>query len=455
MGSVYRELEEHFGLATDLYELTMAQVYFDRRMHAPASFSLFVRSLPRDWGFFVFAGIDGVLDALESFRYRAPALEYLASTKLFSAAFLDFLGGFRFTGDVHALADGEVFFPDEPLLEITAPVLEAQIVETAVINRASFPTLIASKAARSVLAAPGRRLVDFSARRTQGLEAGLTVARSSYLAGYAGTSNVLAAKIFGLQAYGTMAHSFVSCFDDETEAFRAFVESYPDHSTLLVDTYDTIEGVERAIGIGRELQARGKRLSGVRLDSGDLADLSIRTRALLDAAGFRDATIVASGGLDEHQVAALVGAGAPIDVFGVGTDLGVAADAPSLDIAYKLVEYAGTPRLKLSTGKATLAGRKQVYRRLTPEQRLAGDVIATREEPHPGGAWSGPLLTGVMEAGRRTAAEVSLAEARERCRRAIAALPADLVRLREPAPYPVGRSAALSARQEQAARARH
>jgi len=455
MSSVYRDLEEHFGLATDLYELTMAQVYFDQRMHAPASFSLFVRSLPRDWGFFVFAGLDGVLQAIESFRYPPATIDYLGSLGLFSAPFLDFLAGFRFTGEVHALAEGEIFFPGEPLLEVTAPVVEAQIVETAVINRASLPSLIASKAARSVLAAPGRSLVDFSARRTQGLEAGLTVARSSYLAGYAGTSNVLAARAFGLPPYGTMAHSFVTCFDREIEAYRAFAASYPTRPVLLVDTYDTLGGVEKAIAIAHELEARGERLGGIRLDSGDLADLARRSRALLDQAGLRGTTIVASGGLDEHKIAALVAAGAPIDIFAVGTDLGVSADAPALDIAYKLAEYAGTPRLKLSTGKATLAGRKQIYRRRDDHGHVAEDMIATRTEPHPGDGWSAPLLNPVMMDGRRTGALPSLAEARARCRDGVAHLPAALTRLRGPASLPVRKSFALSTLQEQAAHARH
>jgi nicotinate phosphoribosyltransferase len=453
MSSIYDELDRNFGLATDLYELTMAQAYFDQGMDAPASFSLSVRSVPPDWGFFVFAGIDGVLSALEAFRYPPTAIDYLATTGLFSPAFLDSLARFRFTGEVHALAEGEVFFPDEPLLEITGPVVEAQLVETVVINRASFATLIASKAARSVLAAPGRQLVDFTARRTQSLEAGLAVARSSYLAGYAGTSNVLAAKVFGLTAYGTMAHSFVTCFDEEMDAFRAFARSFPDQSVLLVDTYDTLGGVEKAITVARELEAHGHRLRGVRLDSGDLVQLSRRTRVLLDEAGLRDATIVASGGLDEHKVAALIAAGAPIDVFGIGTDLGVAADAPALDIAYKLVEFAGKPRLKLSTGKETLAGRKQVYRRFDARGVLCEDMIAMRDEPAPGRDWSSPLLVRVMEQGERTGLLPSLADARAACQTRLARLAPELTPLRRPAAYPVRCSAALDACQREAARA--
>jgi nicotinate phosphoribosyltransferase len=450
MPSVYQDLERDTGLATDLYELTMAQVYFDRGMTAPASFSLAVRSLPTDWGFFVFAGLDGVLDIIESFHVSPAALEYLASTTLFSRAFLEFLAAFRFSGDVHALPEGELFFPGEPLLEVTAPVIEAQIIETAVINRASLASLVASKAARSVLAAGTRRLVDFSARRTQSLEAGLTVARSSHLAGYAGTSNVLAAKRFRLAAYGTMAHSFITCFDHEIEAFRAYARSFPSQSVLLVDTYDTLAGVEKAITIARELERQGHRLAGVRLDSGDLADLSKRARTMLDGAGLRDAIIVASGGLNEHTVAALLAAGAPIDVFGIGTDLGVAADAPALDIAYKLVEYAGRPRLKLSSGKAYLAGRKQLYRRY--EQRApVGDLIATRDEPSPRREdWAGPLLVPAMRDGVRLDLG-SLDEARARCRERLVALPEELRRLRSPAPYPVAHSDALAAVQEQAA----
>jgi nicotinate phosphoribosyltransferase len=454
MSSVYTELDGNFGLATDLYELTMAQAYFDHGMHAPASFSLAVRNLPADWGFFVFAGIDGVLSALESFCYSTTAVEYLAKTGLFSPAFLDLLMKFRFSGEVLALREGEAFFPGEPLLEVTAPVVEAQLVETAVINRASFPTLIASKAVRSLLAARGRRLVDFASRRTQSLEAGLTVARSSYLAGYAGTSNVLASKLFGLPAYGTMAHSFVTCFDEEIDAFRAFVRSFPEQSVLLVDTYDTLTGVRRAIEIARELEQRGHRLKGVRLDSGDLDQLSRRVRVLLDEAGLGDAAIVASGGLDEHKIAALVAAGAPINVFGVGTDLGVAADSPALDIAYKLVEYEGKERLKLSPGKETLAGRKQIYRRSDDRGVMCEDVLATREEAACESDMSAALLVAVMQRGERVGQATSLAEARARCADRLAHLPPDVACLRNPAAYPVRLSSALQEQQREAARVR-
>jgi nicotinate phosphoribosyltransferase len=361
---------------------------------------------------------------------------------------------FRFSGEVLALREGEAFFPGEPLLEVTAPVVEAQLVETAVINRASFPTLIASKAVRSLLAARGRRLVDFASRRTQSLEAGLTVARSSYLAGYAGTSNVLASKLFGLPAYGTMAHSFVTCFDEEIDAFRAFVRSFPEQSVLLVDTYDTLTGVRRAIEIARELEQRGHRLKGVRLDSGDLDQLSRRVRVLLDEAGLGDAAIVASGGLDEHKIAALVAAGAPINVFGVGTDLGVAADSPALDIAYKLVEYEGKERLKLSPGKETLAGRKQIYRRSDDRGVMCEDVLATREEAACEGHMSAALLVPVMQRGERVGQATSLAEARARCADRLAHLPPDVACLRNPAAYPVRLSSALQEQQREAARVR-
>jgi nicotinate phosphoribosyltransferase len=451
MRDMYHELGTNVGLATDLYELTMAQAYFDRGMDAPASFSLFVRSLPADWGFFVAAGLDAVLSLLETFRYPSDALAYLETTGLFSRAFLDWLGAFRFRGAVHALAEGEVFFPGEPILEVTGTILEAQIVETAVVNRASLASLIASKATRSVLAGAGRELIDFAARRTQGLEAGLTVARSSYLAGYAGTSNVMAGKVFGLPIYGTMAHSFVMCFDDETDAFSAFADTFPAQSVLLVDTYDTIAGVRKAIAVGRDLARRGHRLRGVRLDSGDLARLAHDARALLDDAGMKDAIIVASGGLNEHKVAALIAAHAPIDIFAIGSDLGVAADAPVLDIAYKLVEYAGTPRLKLSTGKQTLAGRKQLYRRRDAGGVMSEDLIATREEPAPGNGWSPGLLSHVMDHGERVRELPSLPEARAACAANLARLPAGLVRLENPTRHPVHMSQALEARQQKAA----
>ncbi len=408
------------ALLVDLYELTMAQSYFERGMAGtPATFSLFARHLPPHWGFFLAAGLSDVLEYLEELSFSQEDLSYLGSTGLFSTPFLEWLGGLRFTGSVRALPEGTVFFPQEPLLEITAPLVQAQLAETAVLNQAHFQTVIATKAARCVSAARRRRLVDFSVRRTHGSDAGLKVARSAYLAGFDATSNVLAGQRYGIPIAGTMAHSYIQAFADELAAFRAYAETYPDSCVLLIDTYDTLEGTRRAAVVGRELAASGHRLRGVRLDSGDLAELSFPVRAILDEAGLQDATVFASGGLDEHVIAAAVACGAPIDAFGVGSRLGTSADAPYLDMAYKLVAFAERPVLKLSTGKATWPGRKQVWRRAAGDGVLE-DVVGLADEP--GSASDQPLLEEAMRDGHRQH-RVSVAEARARAARELAALP--------------------------------
>jgi nicotinate phosphoribosyltransferase len=414
------------ALLLDLYELTMAQSYFDHGLAAPATFSLFARRLPPGWGSFLAAGLDDVLAYLEGLAFGPRDLAYLRSTGLFSEDFLRYLGRLRFTGSVRALPEGTVCFPDEPLLEVTAPLVEAQLAETVVLNQVHLQTLVASKAARCVRAARGRRLVDFGLRRTHGTDAGLKVARCAYLAGFDATSNVLAGQRYGVPIAGTMAHSYVQAFGDELAAFRAYARSYPDACTLLIDTYDTVTGAERAAVVGQELAAAGHRLRGVRLDSGDLIELSFAVRPVLDRAGLRDASIFASGGLDEHAIAEAVAAEAPIDAFGVGSRLGTVADAPYLDMAYKLVAYAGRPTLKLSAGKATWPGPKQVWRlggREAPGDALE-DWLGGAGEPGPAGGR--PLLVPVMAGGRRLAPQApaaALAAARERARAELAALP--------------------------------
>ncbi len=332
----------------------MAQSYFNEQMaEIPATFSLFARHLPVDWGYFVAAGLDDVLTFLEEFRYSAKEIEYLRSTRLFTKVFLEHLAGLRFTGSVRALAEGTVLFPHEPLLEITAPCIQAQLVETAVLNQMHFQTIIASKAARCVEAAAGRLVVEFGLRRTHGSDAGLKVARSAFIAGFDSTSNVLAGQQYDIPIAGTMAHSYVQAFADELSAFRGYARAYPQSCVLLIDTYDTLEGAHKATIVGRELAAAGDTLRGVRLDSGDLVDLSFKVRAILDAAELRNTTIFVSGNLDEHSVSDAVQRGAPIDAFGIGSRLGTSADAPYLDMAYKLVAFDDQPVLKLSTGKAT------------------------------------------------------------------------------------------------------
>lgn len=432
--------EGRSALLVDLYELTMAQSYFTERIHErPAVFSLYVRRLPRGWGSLVAAGLDDVLSYLEQFAFTQDDLAFLERTGMFTAAFLSYLDGLRFTGTVRAMPEGTPFFPSEPVLEVEGPVLEAQLVETVVLNEIHFQSLIASKAARCVDVAQGRRLVDFGLRRTHRAAAGMRAARSAYLAGFDSTSNVLAGKELGIPVAGTMAHSYVECFPDELEAFRAFARSFPDRSILLVDTYDTVEGTRRAAQVGKELAAAGHRLVGVRLDSGDLLELSRAARAILDEAGLTEAIVFASGGLDEWDVAQLLRAGAPIDGFGIGSKLGTSADAPFLDMAYKLVAFDGRPTLKLSAVKATLPGAKQVWR--LPDERggAALDVLglAGEEDPELGE----PLLVPVMERGVRVFSE-PLEASRARCLRERARLP-EACRGLEAAVYEVEATRAL------------
>ncbi len=420
------------ALLTDQYELTMAAAYFDHGRFDPATFSLFIREYPPDRGYFVSAGLERVLDYLENFHFDPADIDALAADGRFSESFLQYLSELRFTGHVHAMPEGQVFFRDEPVLEVTAPIIEAQLVETFVINAVNLPVSIATKAARCVDAADGRRLVDFSLRRTQGMDAGLTVARSSYLAGFSGTSNVGAGVRYGIPVFGTMAHSFVTSFPDETEAFEAFAETFPENTVLLIDTYDTRSGARKAVEVARGMVRKGHRLRGVRLDSGDMARLSRDVRTILDGEGYSDVEIFASGGFDEHKIEDVISRQARIDAFGVGTKMGVSADAPYTDIAYKLVRYANRPVLKLSSGKRTLVGEKQVFRR-RENGKLAGDLIALRGESPAGEALLGP----VMDNGRRSRPAESLETIRDRCAETIHALPPGCRQLRAPDEYPV------------------
>jgi nicotinate phosphoribosyltransferase len=415
------------ALFTDLYELTMMQAYFDEGLHDQAVFSLFVRKLPPRRNFLLACGLDDVLTFLEQVRFDDAAIDYLRSLGRFSTAFLDYLRGWRFTGDVYAVPEGTPVFPNEPILEIEAPIAEAQLVETFVINQVQLETVLASKTARVVAAAAGRPIVDFGARRMHGVDSGLKAARAFHIAGVHATSNLAAGQAYGLPVAGTLAHSYIQAHDTEREAFRAFARLYPE-TVLLVDTYDTPAGVRHVIELARELGS-DFRVTGVRLDSGDLASLAFEARRLLDAAGLQAVTIFASGGLNEDEIGKLVAAGAPIDAFGVGTDMGVSRDAPSLDIAYKLVEYAGRGRTKLSPGKSLLPGRKQVFR--FERNGVADyDVIARRDEM----MWGRALLTCSMSQGTRTGAgRVTLADARRCAEVELSRLPPALRHL-DPAP---------------------
>jgi nicotinate phosphoribosyltransferase len=430
------------ALFTDLYEITMAASYLRQGMHGPATFSLFFRKLPRGRSFLVAAGLEDVLNFLRDFRFSNDALEYLDSLDRFEPSFLDFLRRLRFTGDVRAVPEGTVVFPDEPLLEITAPIIEAQLVETAILNFVHFQTLVTSKAVRCVLAARGRPVVEFGLRRTHGIDAGMKAARCAFIAGAPMSSNVLAGLYYGIPPTGTMAHSYVSAFPHEIDAFRAFAQTFPSHSTLLIDTYDTVAAARKAVIVAKEMEAQGRRLAGVRLDSGDMLALSKQVRSILDAAGLSYVQIFVSGNLDEDRIDQYLRQDAPIDAFGVGTRMDVSADAPYLDMAYKLVEYDGRPVLKTSAGKATWTAQKQVYRRLRSGEGFAGDVLALREEPAPPGAVE-ILLSTVMERGRMLAPHPALTAIRDYRAAQVASLPEEVRQLHDPAAYPMSYSQRL------------
>ncbi len=404
---------------TDDYQLTMLAAYRAGGFTAEAVFEFFVRRLPRERRFLVAAGLEQALDFLERAAFTETEIDWLAGGGRFDPGFLEWLSGWRFTGDVHALPEGTPFFADEPVLRVTAPIAEAQLVESRLINLLQLPILVASKAARCVLVAGGRRLVDFGMRRAHGAEAALLAARAAYLAGFDATATVEAGRRFGIPLSGTMAHSFVLAHDSEVDAFLGFARCHPANAVFLIDTWDTERGAQRAVEAARVLAAEGIALRAVRLDSGDVAALSKSVRRILDEGGFPGVRIFASGNLDEFEIERLLTAGAPIDGFGVGTKLVTSDDAPFLECAYKLEQYAGTPRRKRSTGKATWPGAKQVFRRLDAEGRLAGDTLGLEGEALPGT----PLLVPVMRHGRRVGPHEGLEVIRGRCRAELARLP--------------------------------
>ena len=428
-------------LVTDLYELNMVQVYLDRGENAQAVFEFFVRRLPERRGFLLAAGLGTALDFLETMRYSPEEIAWLASTGRFRNNFLDYLAAFRFTGDVHALPEGSVFFPNEPILRVTAPLPQAQLIESRLINILHFQSLIAAKAARMVLASQGKSLADFGLRSAHGAEAGLMAARASYIAGFAGAANVEAGKEFGLPIVGTMAHSFVQVHDDEATAFENFARSRPDGVILLIDTYDTEAGARKVVALAPRLKADGIALRGVRIDSGDLIAMSTKVRRILDEGGLKDVIILVSGGVDEDFIAGVVSSGAPIDGFGVGTSLTTSHDAQALDCAFKLQEYAGKPRRKLSEGKVTWPGRKQVWRSYGADGRMNGDILSVESDTQPGE----PLIVQVMQNGKRLGKKTSFEEIRARAARDLARLPEPLRQLAPGATYPVKVADALIA----------
>ncbi|MFY9704310.1 MAG: nicotinate phosphoribosyltransferase [Desulfobacterales bacterium] len=432
-------------LFTDLYELTMAAGYFNRRLLDAASFSLFIRDYPPGRKYFVAAGLQDVLDELESLRFSNDEIAFLRETGLFSSDFLSFLKKFRFTGSVLAMPEGSIFFANEPILEVTAPLIEAQIIETFLLNTVGFQTMIASKAARCVHVAAGRPLIDFSLRRTQGHDAGMKVARSTYLAGFAGTSNVLAGREYGIPLSGTMAHSFVQAFGSELEAFSAFAETFPDSSVFLIDTYETIAGAHEAVKVALEMKKTGHALLGVRLDSGDMVRLSREVHEIFGAAGLSEVKIFASSGFDEFKIEKVVAAGAQIDAFGVGTNVGVSADAPFTDIVYKMVHCDRRDIRKLSPGKVTLAGEKQVFRDCDENGIYRSDTIGMRSDVLNNRL---PLLEQVMKNGRLTRPHPSLEAIREKFGRNFNALANSFKALNAAATYPVDISPRLQRLQE-------
>lgn len=430
------------ALLTDLYELTMAAAYFEDGLTTHAAFELFVRSLPPQRGFLVAAGLEQALDFLESVRFRGEEIQYLRQQPVFrsiSPAFFDYLEKFRFTGEVWGICEGTPVFGEEPLLRVTAPIIEAQLVETFLLSTIMFQTMIASKAARVVSAARSKRVVEFGSRRAHGPEAGVLAARAAYIGGCAGTSNVEAGRRFGIPLFGTLAHSFVMAYTSEEDAFRKFQKLFPDHSVLLVDTYDTLAAVDTIIR--NDLHP-----TAIRLDSGDLLELSFRARDRLDQAGFKDTKIFASGDLDEYAIADLLARGAPIDAFGVGTALATSVDAPALGGVYKLVdiEEEGTTsyRAKFSEDKATYPGRKQVFRFHDPNGDFRGDIVARADEAFP---HDEPLLRCVMRDGRRVNLDPDIHSIQQYARQQIGKVPEGCRRLRNPEPYVVSFSQRLEA----------
>ena len=420
----------------DLYELTMAQAFWSAGMaDLPATFSLFSRSLPRRRGYLVAAGLDDCLSWLERLRFGPEELGALEQLGMFPGEFLEWLGEVRFTGDVRAVAEGTLLFPDEPLLEVDGPLAVAQMAETYLLNQATLQTTLATKVSRCRQAARGRPLAEFGLRHAQGLDAGMKAARVCRLVGVSATSNVAGALEYGLEVSGTMAHSFVQAHEDEETALRHLAEALGPRATLLADTYDTRSGIASAVRVAAEMRQRGIEVAALRLDSGDLDQLSRLARSSLDAAGLFEVQVIATGGLDEYRIARLTGGTdpAPIDSFGVGSAMVVSADAPLTDTVYKLVSCGGRPVRKTSTGKATLPGRKQVWRMAG----FGGDTLALWDEPSPAGGPI-PLLEVVMRGGERTeAGRRSLEEASSRYERAIALLPPELADLEEPGPAPL------------------
>jgi nicotinate phosphoribosyltransferase len=440
------QTEENMSLFTDLYELTMCASYFDNHKLQPATFDLFIRRLPPNRSYFLFAGLEQVLQFLETIKFTEEHITYLRE-KGFNEPFLRYLEAFKFTGEVYAAPEGSIVFPNEPLIRVTAPIIEAQLVETFLLNTINLQTMIATKASRVVQAAEGKPVVEFGLRREHGVDAGMKVARSTYLAGCNGTSNVLAGLAYGIPTFGTMAHSFIMSFPKEIDAFRAFTKTFPKKSILLIDTYSDLAGAEKAAVVAKELKAQGANLVGVRLDSGNLAETGKKVRAILDKNGLKHVTIFASGDLDEFKIESLLAKKACIDAFGVGTKMGTSADYPYLDVIYKLSETMNgngefTPIMKLSEGKITLPGRKQVYRYRDSKGFYHHDLVALSEEKISDNCE--PLLLKVMENGKILNPLPSLDAIRASAKENLQHLPVKYKKLTDAPAYPVKFSQLLS-----------
>lgn len=421
--------EQPGALLTDFYQLAMMQAYREQDMLDTAVFELYFRNLPARRNFLVAAGLESALEFLENLRFTDAELAWVARQGSFSRSFVNYLAELRFTGDVYAVPEGVAIFPDEPILQVVAPLPQAQLVESRLINILHFQTLIASKAVRSVIAARGKLLVDFGMRRAHGSEAAIYAARASYIAGFSGTATILAGSMFDIPVYGTMAHSFIEAHMKEEDAFNHFARSFPGRVVLLIDTYDTEEGARKVVALAPQLAVDGITVSGVRLDSGNLEEHARNVRSILDEGGLKDTTIFVSSGIDEDGIQALLDAGAPIDGFGVGTRMDTSADVPYVDCAYKLQEYAGRPCRKLSEGKATWPGRKQVYRRHGGSGELISDLVTLKDDRQEGT----PLLQRVMRGGLRLSPPMSTESVRDRTSREMSCLP-DQLRSLDPAP---------------------
>jgi nicotinate phosphoribosyltransferase len=428
---------QNMSLFTDFYELTMCASYFDNKNFEPATFDLFIRRLPENRSYFLFAGLEEALLYLQNIKFTDEHLSYLKKQG-FRQDFLDYLRGFKFTGDVWAVPEGTVAFPNEPLIRVTAPIIEAQLVETFLLNTINLQTMIATKASRVVHAAKGKSVIEFGLRREQGIDAGMKVARSSYIAGCQGTSNVLAGMIFDIPVFGTMAHSFIMSYPKEIDAFRAFAKTFPNKSTFLIDTYDDIAGTEKAVTIAKELEANGFKLGGIRLDSGYLAETSKKIRKILDKNNLNYVKIFVSGDLDEYKITQLLNEGAKIDSFGVGTKMGTSADRPYLDVIYKLCETMSSDGsfsaiMKLSKDKLTLPGRKQVYRFQDTDRVFRKDIIALVDEKVGGE----PLLVKVIEKGKLNYRQPTINEIRAKASDNLSKLPAEFKTLINAPLFPV------------------